>query len=399
MPIIVEPNAEAAEALAKAAGQGAHVVASIDDVHASLQTSPEEYAVVLGSDVEMSAAASLADTLRVSRPAVSVILVRIKVETSVLAEALRSGMREVVEAQDIESIAEAVKRARAMFRALSGPSASGGTVDGKLITIFSPKGGVGKTTLAVNLAIALTGKKEHSVCLVDLDLAFGDIAITLQLFPARTIADVVALEGGLDFASLEPLLTPHKQGFSTLVAPVQPDAKDSIPPSLVSRVLRLLKENFEFVIIDTSPAFDEFVLQAFDETDELVLVTTLDVPTLKNVKIAAETLDLLNFPKPKRHLVLNRADDKVGLTPDKVEATLDMRITQSIPTSPEVAHATNSGEPITAANPRHPVSQAIMALGRGLTGPGSAPAPAKPESKGSDRQQPAKRGLLRRSGR
>ncbi len=206
----------------------------------------------------------------------------------------------------------------------------------------------------------------------------------------------MALESGLDFPSLQPLLTPHKQGFSTLVAPVQPDAKDSIPPSLVSRVLRLLKENFEYVVVDTSPAFDEFVLQAFDETDELILVTTLDVPTLKNVKIAAETLDLLNFPKSKRHLVLNRADDKVGLTPDKVESTLEMRISQAIPTSPEVAHATNSGEPIAAANPRHPVSQAISALSRELA---HLPTAQAPEAKGSDRQQPAKRGLLRRSGR
>ena len=115
-------------------------------------------------------------------------------------------------------------------------------------------------------------------------------------------------------------------------------------------------------LVDTSPAFDEHVLQAFDETDELLLVTTLDVPTLKNVKIASETLDLLNFPKSRRHLVLNRADDKVGLSTDKVEATLDMKIVQTIPTSAEVPNATNSGEPITASLPKHPVSQALMHL-------------------------------------
>ena len=143
---------------------------------------------------------------------------------------------------------------------------------------------------------------------------------------------------------------------------MQPDAKDSIPASLISRILAVLKPNFDYVVVDTSPAFDEHVLQAFDETDELLLVTTLDVPTLKNVKIACETLDLLNFPKPRRHLVLNRADDKVGLTAEKVETTLDMKIAQAIPTSPEVANATNAGEPITASHPKHPVSQAINRL-------------------------------------
>ena len=191
------------------------------------------------------------------------------------------------------------------------------------MTVFSPKGGVGKTTLAVNLA---RGPEREAaakrVVLVDLDLAFGDVAITLQLFPARTIADTVHLESGLDFTVLEPLLTDYRGQLSALVAPVQPDAKDSIPPSLVGRILGLLKSHFDFVIVDTSPAFDEYALQAFDETDEMLLVTTLDVPTLKNVKVAVETLDLLNFPKPRRRLILNRADDKVGLTPEKVEGTL-----------------------------------------------------------------------------
>jgi pilus assembly protein CpaE len=399
MPIIVEGNPDSAEMLESVAGPGTQVVGSLDELRRAMVDATDEYAVIIGASVDMSAAAALADNLRVTRPTVSVILVRRRVDTSVLAEALRSGMREVVEERDLAAIGEAVKRAHAMWRALTGPvAANDGQPTGRLITIFSPKGGVGKTTLAVNLAIALTGKKEHRVCLVDLDLAFGDIAITLQLFPARTIADAVPLEGDLDFKTLEPLLTPHKQGFVTLVAPVQPDAKDSIPPSLVSRVLGILKANYEFIIVDTSPAFDEYVLQAFDETDELVLVTTLDVPTLKNVKIASETLDLLNFPKSHRHLVLNRADDKVGLTAEKVESTLDMTISQAIPTSPEVAHATNSGEPITAANPRHPVSLAIMSLARELAG-ASLSAQGDGAQDESPRNQPVKRGLLRRQGR
>jgi pilus assembly protein CpaE len=209
------------------------------------------------------------------------------------------------------------------------------------------------------------------------------------------------MEKELDFSMLEPLLTPHRRGFSTLVAPVQPDAKDSIPASLVSRILSVLKQNFDYVIVDTSPAFDEHVLQAFDETDELLLVTTLDVPTLKNVKIACETLDLLNFPKPRRHLVLNRADDKVGLSPEKVETTLDMKIAQAIPTSPEVANATNAGEPITASHPRHVVSQAFNRLADAVTGvsSGTAKNGTSPDSGSRSRSAAPKRGLLRRQGR
>jgi pilus assembly protein CpaE len=400
MPVIVESNKANAELFLSVSGSGTSVVANLDELRRALAETPDEYAIVLGPAVDLEAASSLADNLRVTRPAVSVILMRRRVDTSVLAEALRSGMREVVEERDLTGLGEAIKRAHQVFRAVTGPSVRGDDgPTGKLVTVFSPKGGVGKTTIAANLAVALSGRESLRVCLVDLDLGFGDIAITLQLFPARTIADAVALESELDFSVLEPLLTPHRRGFSTLVAPVQPDAKDSIPASLVSRILSVLKSNFDYVIVDTSPAFDEHVLQAFDETDELLLVTTLDVPTLKNVKIACETLDLLNFPKPRRHLVLNRADDKVGLSPEKVEATLDMKITQAIPTSPEVANATNAGEPIAASHPKHVVSQAFSRLADAVTGVSSGTAKGSHAADASTRPAAPKRGLLRRQGR
>lgn len=395
MPTIVEPQAANAEVFAAAVGRRSKLVVSLEELKRTLSETTDEYAVILGPSVDLEAAAALADTLRVTRPATSVILIRRRVDTSVLAEALRSGMREVVEERDLAGLGQAVHRAHQVWEALHGPADSGPAADaGRLITVFSPKGGVGKTTIAVNLAIALG--QSSNVCLVDLDLAFGDVAITLQLFPARTLADAIPLEGGLDADSLETLLTPHRNGFQTLVAPVQPDAKESIPASLVGKVLRLLKASFDYVIVDTAPSFDEHVLQAIDETDELLLVTTLDVPTLKNVKIAVETLDLLNFPKDQRRLVLNRADDKVGLTADKVEGTLGMPVSAAIPTSPQVASSTNAGEPILSALPRHNVSRAIAALADDLEVGGPE---RESRLEASRRGQQPKRSLLRRNGR
>ncbi len=395
MPTIVEPQAANAEMFAAAIGMRSRHVASLEELKRSLSEDTAEYAIILGPSVDLEAAAALADTLRVTRPATSVILVRRRVDTSVLAEALRSGMREVLEERDLAGLGQAVLRASQVWEALHGPMAVGDTADkGRQITVFSPKGGVGKTTIAVNLALALS-TEDRNVCLVDLDLGFGDVAITLQLFPARTLADAIPLESGLDADSLEPLLTPHREGIQTLVAPVQPDAKDSIPASLVGKVLRLLRTRFDYVVVDTAPSFDEHVLQAIDESDELVLVTTLDVPTLKNVKIAVETLDLLNFPKEHRRLVLNRADDKVGLSPEKVESTLGMKIAASIPTSPQVASSTNAGEPILTSLPRHAVSKALMALADDIrtTSVEQAPRTERP-----GRAAP-KRGLLRRNSR
>jgi pilus assembly protein CpaE len=398
MPTIVERDPANADLFTSVTGTRSTVVANLEELKRLLNETPDEYAIVLGPGVDLEAAAALADTLRVTRPATSVILIRRRVDTAVLAEALRSGMREVVEERDLTGLGEAVTRARQVWHALHAPVDHGGAAvpRGKLVTVFSPKGGVGKTTLAVNLGLALASHGQRRVCVVDLDLAFGDVAITLQLFPARTLADTVSIENGLDFSVLETLLTPHRDGLAALVAPVQPDARDSIPASLVGRVLNLLKENFDYVVVDTAPTFDEHVLQAFDETDELLLVTTLDVPTLKNVKIAVETLDLLNFPKEKRHLILNRADDKVGLSAEKVESTLGIKIHRSIPSSPQVANATNAGEPIFAASPKHVVSMAIAALANDLNAP-AASQPAHNGDKSKSRAAVPKRGLLRRN--
>ncbi len=399
MPIIVENSQSNSDLFISVTGSDSHVVSSLEELKRLLTDSPDEYAIILGPTVDLEAAAALADTLRVTRPTASVILIRRRVDTSVLAEALRSGMREVVDERDLTGLGSAVNRAREVWQALNGGATVSGTGSrGRLVTVFSPKGGVGKTTLAVNLALALSQGGSRKVCVVDLDLAFGDVAITLQLFPARTIADAVHLESGLDFGVLEPLLTTYHAQLSALVAPVQPDAKDGIPAPLVGRILSLLKSHFDHVVVDTSPAFDEFVLQAFDETDDLLLVTTLDVPTLKNVKVAVETLDLLNFPRPRRHLVLNRADDKVGLTADKVESTLGMPIDAAIPTSTAVAHATNSGEPIISTHPKHSVSQAINALAKSLSTP-QASSGLNGASGGKSHVATPKRSLLRRNGR
>src|SRR6476659_3371697 len=165
MPIIVESSSSNADLFTSVTGSQSRVVANLDELKKTLNQSPEEYAVVLGPTVDLEASAALADTLRVTRPAISVILIRRRVDTSVLAEALRSGMREVVDERDLTGLGSAVTRAREVWQALSGGAVAVEGSRGRQVTVFSPKGGVGKTTLAVNLAVALSENGSKRVAL------------------------------------------------------------------------------------------------------------------------------------------------------------------------------------------------------------------------------------------
>nr|WP_301539673.1 AAA family ATPase [Nocardioides sp. zg-DK7169] len=286
---------------------------------------------------------------------------------------------------------------------MRGHPALGATEQGRVVTVFSPKGGVGKTTMAVNLALAMADRGARRVCLVDLDLAFGDVAITLQLFPTHSIEHAIGSESTLDPEQLDALLTRHEDSLMVLAAPAHPDVRERVPAALVTRVLSTLRQSFDVVVVDTSPSFDEQTLTALDETDECVIVATLDVPTLKNVKVAIETLDLLDIARDHRHLLLNRADDAVGIGPDKVEAILGMRIAAQVSTSIEIAAATNTGSPIVRGNPDHPSSASIRGLAELLAGGALAdathPGPAAPPAARGDASLAAAQSVPGRSPR
>jgi pilus assembly protein CpaE len=366
MTTICEPDPTTAAALHSAVGEAA-LTSSIDQLRQHLDGWPGEDTVVVGPAVDLGSALRLADTMRVARPGLGVVLVRQRIDTVVLGEALRAGVREVVDERDLPGLNAAVRRSQALSAQLREHAAPGEQARpdrprGRIISVFSAKGGCGKTTLATNMAAVLADRGRREVCLVDLDLAFGDVAIALQLFPAHTIADAVPLGGNLDVAGLQALLTPHSPGLTTLVAPVEPGSAESIPASLVGQILQILRAHFDFVVVDTPPAFDDHVLTAFDLSDVVALIATLDIPALKNLKLTLETMDLLNYPRDRWRIVLNRADSKVGLAISEVQKTLRTVISAQIPSSRDVPAAINRGVPIVLDDPKHPVSLAIRSF-------------------------------------
>lgn len=384
MPILVEPDSTTAGVLVPTLPSGSTVVSRPEDVRNGISGSPG-YAVVLGPTLPLATATGLAEQVRDTHPSTTVILIRHEVAPEIYAGAMGAGIGAVVPADDPQALSTAIARARHTWESLVGPSDS--STEGVVLTVFSPKGGVGKTTMSVNLGIALAqaGKR---VCIVDLDLSFGDVAITLQIVPEHTIADAAESEDTLDYSMLQTLLTPYDSHLSILAAPTQPEGRDRISPSLVRAIIDTLRHHFEFVIIDTPPGFDDHVLGAFDETDECIVVVTLDVPTIKNTKVALETLDLLHLVRQKRHLVLNRADEEVGLSKENVESILGLPVSVALPSATAVASGTNHGQPIVLSKPDHPVSKGILGLTHRMVGDTERADPGK-----------AKRGLFGRKKR
>jgi pilus assembly protein CpaE len=361
MPIFCEPAAQAGK-LTPSIGSDVRAVDSLAAAARLLAGDPTETLVVIGPETATDDALAFSAGLRLDRPALGVVLVRERVDVALLSSALQSGVREVVAAGDHSALTAACERSRDVSRRVLDGAAFRGVepaAEGQIITVFAPKGGVGKTTLATNLGVVLAGTG-HQVCVVDLDLASGDVAISVQLDPARTMVDATLMAGHLDRTGAASLLTHYQPGLEMLLAPVAPGDAEKVSPALVGELLAVLRGMFGYVVVDTPPQLSDHVLTAMDASAHHVLIATPDVPTLKNLRVTQDTLDLLSYPREIRSVVLNHSDSKVGLTPEDVERALRCPIAAHIPSSRAVPLSINNGTPITLANPEHPVSQAII---------------------------------------
>ena len=359
MPIFCGTFAQASE-LAQVIGDEFRAAESLEASSRSLAGDPAETLVVVGPDIATDDALAFSATLRLERPAVGVVLIRDRVDVVLLSRALQSGVREVVTVGDRSALAAACERSRDVsHRVLGSAARQEAAPEGEIITVFAPKGGVGKTTLATNLGVVLESSG-HQVCVVDLDLTSGDVAISVRLDPVRTIVDAVPMTGHLDTTGAASLLARYQPGLEMLLAPVAPGDAEKVSPALVGELLAVLRGMFGYIVVDTPAYLSEHVLTAMDASSHHVLVATPDVPTLKNLRVTEDMLDLLSYPREIRSVVLNRSDSKVGLSPEDVERALRCPIAAHIPSSRAVPLSINNGTPITLANPEHPVSQAII---------------------------------------
>jgi pilus assembly protein CpaE len=343
------------------------------------------FMLVLGPSCSRSADLGGAENLLARRVDVGAILIAEDLSTDLFQRAMRLGIRDVLGAPvDTGQLNEAVGRVGQTLVAGPRPAATGGPglegdsgERGRVITVFSTKGGAGKSVMATNLGVLLAQRAEGTVALVDADLQFGDIAVMLKLAPQHTIVDAVGSFDRLDVGFLETLLSTHPQtGLKVLPAPLEPAFADQIGADQMVKIIRLLRSFCDFVVIDTPAYFNEVVLGLIEESDDVVLVAGMDIPNIKNVKIGLQTLRLLNTPMSKIHLVLNRANSKVKLEVSEVERTLQVKAEALIPSDVVVPQSVNKGMPVVLDAPKSAIAKALEQVAD-LFAPATEPAAKK----------------------
>jgi pilus assembly protein CpaE len=302
-----------------------------------------------------------------------VILLASGESSALLEDALEADVADVLLLpQMTENIVFAIRKASHSGRKAQGRPGR----RGRIVTVFSPKGGTGKTVIATNTAAAVAKHEGKKALLLDLDLQFGDAAIMLGIEPEKTIYDLVVAPGELDTEKLAGYVTRHVSGLDILPAPLRPEDAELVTEAKLAQLLEVARESYDIIVVDTSPFFHGPMLATLDRTDELLLLCGLDVPTIKNVRLALQTLELLSFPPDRIRVVLNRANSKVGMKPGEVEGALDVKVRFQIPSDRAVPLSVNRGNPAVLAEAKGDFARAIRTMAKTL-----APADAEKADK------------------
>lgn len=328
-------------------------VRNVSDAQRKLVEEGIELAII-GPGFAHEAGVNEAALLLDIQPNLPIVLIAESLTTDVLRASIRVGFKDVLDAPldqaKMDTMLAHIDKAESSAQGAPTPK----TKIGKVITIMSPKGGAGKTITTVNVALALgmmTGRPER-VVIMDADLQFGDVCISLQVEPMHTIVDAAREIEKLDEQLLESLLATHTSGVRVLSSPLEPSLADEISTQVVVRTLGMLKRMFDYVIIDTAPFLDEPILSILERSDVVLLVVDMDLPAVKNAKLALDTLKLIKFPFEKIKLILNRVNSKARLDINELERSLGLEVQAAISSDKLVPRAVNEGEPVVSLYPR-----------------------------------------------
>lgn len=250
---------------------------------------------------------------------------------------------------------------------LAPPAPSAPARRGKVFAIYSTNGGIGRTTLAVNLAVALAIGGAERVALMDASLRFGDVGVLLNLRSRRNITDICSAGGKVDVSLLPEVLATHHSGIKVLLAPTSPELADVLTPHVLEQVLNALRGQFDYVIVDTFTSLDETILTILDQSDRILLLATSEIHVVKNTRLFFEVADLLKYPEDKIALVLNQHNPKGRIGVKDIEANISHPVFAVIDRDDvNAVEAVQAGQPFVISNPKTPISQAVFRMARAL---------------------------------
>ena len=411
--LIVDDIDETRENLAKLIGfePDMEIAGSANSGQQAIDMAKRERPHVILMDINMpdmdgiTATEIIANTV----PESPIIMMSVQGEQDYLRRSMLAGAREfLVKPFSADELVNAIRHVnelekvkRARYQQQAPQPAAGGPVQaqpaqgqqkGQIISFFSPKGGVGRTTIATNLAVALYQSTNKPVVLVDGSLPFGDVAVILNMSPkAKTIADLVGSFDAVDADVLESVLVSHSTGIKVLLAPPTPEAAELITAANMKKVLETLAQRYAFVIVDTWPSFQEVVLTMLDTADVILTLMTLEITSLKNVRVFLEIAEKLGYDEQKVQLVANRNDSSGGIKASDVEASLGRKIPHTIVSDGRaLVLAVNRGVPFVISHKDSQVSKDMFTLAARLSGQGGEAAAAAPTA-----AKPAQRSGMR----
>ncbi len=327
---------------------------------------------VFGPSVAVPLGFQQVQRLVAAYPELGVVFAVAEVSAAVLQAALRAGARDTVAAGDVATMVQAVARVGDLLNESTSSRVPAVTETranpGRLTVVFSTKGGVGKSTIAINIAVAMARRSNERIALVDADLHFGDIAVLLGIPPQTTITDAAASVQFADPEMLSTMLTRHQSGVYVLPAPAEAVLGTSLAPEELVGVCSALQSFCGQVIVDTPTVFDDGILALLEAADEILLVGGMDIPSVKNLKIGMQALDLVSIAGPKLRLVLNRANTQVKLDVREIEQVLGLRAEFPIPSDIAVPISVNAGQPVVDQDPKSPATRAMEHIAVTLLG-------------------------------
>jgi pilus assembly protein CpaE len=303
-------------------------------------------------------------------PSVGIIVISLHDDKLLMRQLMRSGasdflLKPVSRDELLDSVRAAALRVQRYRTAISG----GETHLGQIVAVYSPKGGCGKTVIACNLAVALAKYHIGPVCLVDLNLQYGNADMVLNLTPQYTIASLAQRQSELELEVLERHLTPHEEsGLKVLVAPSTPQYAETVTVYLVEQALSLLRKGFDYIIVDLPTVLEDYSMVALDSAEYILLITEPDVLAIHNTKVALEILRQLYSPE-RIKVILNRSNSSMQITPERVEEVLGCSLLARIPSDGRtVVSSVNNGIPFVLSHPQTEISRSIIQLAYTIMG-------------------------------